>query len=121
MKLIHIFEKATDFGSFRSHENLFSFSLKVLLYILPAVILGHYTDISVKTMKKRKILGTKDINYISFQTLIVILTLFLLTRLLKDFTSEFQQSMAGGYFIVLYFGMQTNYIEMLKNYMTSLI
>ena len=59
MKLIHIFEKATDFGSFRSHENLFSFSLKVLLYILPAVILGHYTDIAVKTMKNERYLEQK--------------------------------------------------------------
>ena len=121
MNLTEIFEKATDFGSFRSHENLFSFSLKVLLYILPGVILGHYTDMVVKTMKKRKILGTKEINYIIFQTSLIILTLFLFRRLLEDFTSEFQQSMAGGYFIVLYFGMQTNYIEMLKDYMTYLI
>jgi len=40
---------------------------------------------------------------------------------LKDYMSEFQASVAGGYFIALYFGIQTNYIIMLKDYMTSLI
>ena len=28
MKLFNIFERATDFGSFRSRENFFSFALK---------------------------------------------------------------------------------------------
>jgi hypothetical protein len=32
------------------------------------------------------------------------------------FTSEFQVTIAGSYFIVLYFGMQTNYIRMIKHY-----
>jgi hypothetical protein len=39
MKLTKIIEEAIEFGSFRSRNHLFSFALKVLLYILPAVIL----------------------------------------------------------------------------------
>ena len=31
--------------------------------------------------------------------------------------SEFQVTVAGGYFIVLYFGIQTNYIDMFKEAM----
>jgi hypothetical protein len=42
--------------------------------------------------------------------------MYLILVFLSDFISEFQVTIAGGYFIVLYFGMQTNYIDMIKNY-----
>lgn len=34
--------------------------------------------------------------------------------------SEFQVTIAGGYFVVLYFGIQTNYIRMIKEYLDEL-
>ena len=120
MKLFNILEKATDFGTFRSRSHLFSFTLKIIFYILPAVILGHFTDMTIENMKKRETLGKNSLNYIIFQTVVNIVTLYLFV-LLTDFTSEFQQTMSGGYFIVLYFGMQTNYIYMIKDYMNRLI
>lgn len=121
MKLFKIFDRATDFGTFRSRNHLFSFALKIVLYILPAVTIGHYTDITIKNMRIRNTLGENELYYILFQTIVNIVTLYLFILLLTDFTSEFQQTMSGGYFMVLYFGMQTNYIIMLKEYMLSLI
>lgn len=44
MRIYNIIEKATDFGTLRSQDNFFSFTLKILIYIIPAVILGNYTD-----------------------------------------------------------------------------
>ena len=85
------------------------------------MILGHSTDMAVEKMKKRKALGENSLNYIIFQTMVNIITLYLFVLFLTDYTSEFQQTMSGGYFIVLYFGMQTNYIYMLKDYMNRLI
>lgn len=117
MKIFNIIDEATDFGSFRSRNNFLSFVLKSVLYILPAIILGNYTDITIKTVKMNKVLGDNIIYYILLQTIIIILTLYLFVLFLKDFMSEFQKSTAGAYFIVLYFGLQTNYIDMLKEYM----
>ncbi len=48
MNFDNIIKRATDFGTFRSRENFFSFSLKCLFYIIPAIILGNYTDTTVK-------------------------------------------------------------------------
>ncbi len=118
MHLLNIIERATDFGSFRSRNNIFSFALKVLFYIFPAIILGHYTDITIKTLQNRKVFGDNKIYYILFQTLVIITTMYIFVFFLTDFTSEFQKSMAGGYFIVLYFGIQTNYITILKEYIS---
>ena len=118
MKLSNILERATDFGTFRSRDNFFSFSLKILLYIIPAVILGHYTDTFVKRLKNNTILGKNLFHYILLQTIFIISTLYLFILFLKEYVSEFQESSAGGYFIVLYFGMQLNYINMIKESMT---
>jgi len=116
MKLSDIIQRATDFGTLRSRDNFFSFTLKILLYIIPAVILGNYTDITVKKLKEDNTLGNNTLLYILIQTLIVISTMYIILKLLSEFISEFQVTIAGGYFIVLYFGMQTNYIDMIQEY-----
>ncbi len=90
-----------------------------MVYIVPAVILGHSTDIAVKKMRFDKVFGEVTIYYILFQTLFNIVTLYLFILFLPNFMSEFQQTISGGYFIVLYFGMQTNYIDMLKEYIAA--
>lgn len=116
MKRASIIQRALDFGTFHSRENFFSFTLKCLFYIIPAVIIGNYTDINVKKLKKEKKLGDYTIYYILLQTLIIISTLYIFLRFLTSYMSEFQDTLAGGFFIVLYFGIQTNYIHMLKEH-----
>jgi undecaprenyl pyrophosphate phosphatase UppP len=118
MRVYDIIERATDFGTFRSRDNFVSFTLKIILYIIPAIILGAYTDITIKKLQEYKALGNNTIYYILLQTLIVISTQYLFLTFLLQFISEFQTTIAGGYFIVLYFGMQTNYIHMIKEYIT---
>jgi hypothetical protein len=121
MNLLNIIERATDFGTFRSRENFFSFSLKVFFYILPAIVFGHLTDISIENLEKKKTLGYTTLSYILLQTFIILCTLYIFILFLKDYTSEFQTSSAGSYFIVVYFGIQTNYLKMLKEYMNSFL
>jgi hypothetical protein len=116
MNLFNIIQRSTDFGTLRSRDNFFSFALKCAFYIIPAVILGNYTDIHIEKLKQDKALGENELYYILLQTLIIISTLYLILVFLSDFTSEFQVTIAGGYFIVLYFGLQTNYIHMIKDY-----
>lgn len=55
MTLQNIFERATDFGTFRSRDNFFSFAIKTMLYIIPALILGTYTDATIQTLHKYKL------------------------------------------------------------------
>jgi hypothetical protein len=75
----------------------------------------------VKNMKINKILGENDLYYILFQTAINIVILYMFVLFLTDFTSEFQVTISGGYFIAIFYGIQSNYIFMLKDYMTKLI
>jgi hypothetical protein len=121
MELFKIIDRATDFGTLRSRNDLLSFTLKIMVYIIPAVILGHSTDITVKKNRTHNVFGKDIIYYILLQTIINIVTLYLFILFLPRFMSEFQNTISGGYFIVLYFSMQTNYIDMLKEYMNLLI
>jgi len=114
MNVSNIFKKATNFGTFHSRENFFSFTIKFLFFIIPAIILGNYTDKMIKILWDNKILSNNIFYYILIQTLIIIITFYLILIFLPNFESEFQRTLTGCYFIVLYFGIQTNYIYMIK-------
>ena len=88
--------------------------------MFPSVVLGHYIDKTIHMLKKRKTLGDSNSVYIMLQTIVNIIILYTFQLLIRDYVREFQQSIACSFFIVLYFGTQTNYIDMFKDYMTSL-
>ena len=120
MKLLNnIIERATDFGTLRSRDNFFSFALKCMFYIIPAIILGNYTDIIIQKIKKDKKLGDNILYYILLQTLIILSTLYIILVFITTYTNEFQVTLAGGFFSVLYFGIQTDYIHMIKEFINQ--
>jgi len=119
MKISKVIERATDFGSRRSKKDFFSFSLKILFYIIPAVILGDYTDTTIQNLRMRREFGDDLIKYIMLQTLIIVFTLYIFVIFLKDFMSEFQKSIAGSFFMLIYFGMQDDYLHMIKDYLAK--
>lgn len=77
-----------------------------------------YWYIYIEKLKQDKALGNNDVYYILLQTLINISTFYLILIFFSDFTSEFQVTIAGSYFSVIYFGLQPNYINMIKEYMS---
>jgi len=119
MKIKNIFKLATEFGTFNSRQHYVAFALKCLFYIIPAVIVGNYTDVTVIKLKEYNVFGENLIFYIILQTFIIITTFYLIIIFLSDFTSEFQLTLSGGYFIVLYFAIQTNYIHMITQFIND--
>uniref|UniRef100_A0A6C0LG34 Uncharacterized protein n=1 Tax=viral metagenome TaxID=1070528 RepID=A0A6C0LG34_9ZZZZ len=119
MNLRNIIQRATEFGTFNASKNFFSFALKCIFYIIPAIIIGNYTDINVQKIQKNKLLGNHILYYILLQTFIIIITLYLIIFLWSSYTNEFQLTIAGGFFGVLYFGVQPNYIDMIRAYINS--
>jgi len=117
MNIVDIINNATNFGTFEHRQSFFSFVTKMLFYLIPAIIFGHYTDASILKLKTRKLLGNNIINYILLQILSITITLFILIKYLEKFVSEFQMTITGSFFIVLYFGLQTNFLYMIQKYM----
>jgi len=120
MKLSNVLKRSTDFGTVCSRDDLLSFTIKVIIYIVPSLLIGDIIDKTVLKFENQKTFGTYKLNYILFQTLFNIITLYIFIVLFPKYMSEFQMTMPGVYFITLYFGMQTNYMSMLKQYMNSL-
>jgi hypothetical protein len=98
-----------------------SFTLNCIVHIIPAVILGNYTDIFIQRIKKDKKLGDNILYYILLQTLIIIATLYLFLLFITVYTNDFVVTLYGEFFIVLYFSVQTDYIHMIKDYITHII
>ena len=92
-----------------------------MIYIIPAIILGHFTDVTIKKIRTHNVFGKNIMYYILLQTIFNVVTLYLFITFLPKFTSEFQMTVSGGYFNVLYFSMQPTYIDMLKEYMKTLL
>jgi hypothetical protein len=121
MKVNDIIKVATEFGTFRSREHFLAFASKCLFYIIPAVVLGNFTDSVVQRIKDNYPVVDYVLFYILLQTFIIISTLYLIVKLLTGYASEFQLTLSGSFFVVLYFGMQTNYINMIKEYSNNFI
>uniref|UniRef100_A0A6C0LMC0 Uncharacterized protein n=1 Tax=viral metagenome TaxID=1070528 RepID=A0A6C0LMC0_9ZZZZ len=119
MKSRDIFKYATHFGTLDSRKNFWAFTIHCVFYILPAIVLGNYTEVIVQRIRLDNDLGDNLLNYILLQTFINISTLYIILLFLNKYTSELQVTLAGGFFSVLYFGMQPGYIYMLIQYMNG--
>jgi len=69
MKPFNGIHRSIYFETLRSRENFFHFTMKCLFYIIPAVILGNYTDTTIKTMKNKELGYNNYINVISNVTI----------------------------------------------------
>lgn len=114
-------KRVTSFGTTNARKDFLSFTFKTIIYILVALILGHYTDKIVLKCRTNKIFGKNILYYILLQTAINIVTLYLLILLFPSFISEFQTTISGLYFVTLYFAIQKDYITMLQQYMNRFL
>ena len=96
-------------------ESFLALNVKSMMLIVPAIFMGHYLDEFVEYLKIKS-----KINSVILQTLLNVLIIYILHRLSKAYTQEFQVSLAGLFFSALFFGMQTNYIRDLKSLLPQL-
>lgn len=98
-----------------ARESFFVLNVKSLILIIPAIFIGHYLDEFVEK------LGISDKKKtVTIQTLLNIVVIYILHKLSRTYTSEFQVTLPGLFFSALFFGMQTNYIRDLKSLLPQL-
>jgi hypothetical protein len=119
MDLNNILKKATNFKDRHSQKNFIAFVIKCFFFIIPALLLGNYTDRTVEKIKKNKIFGNNTFFYIFFQTMIIIISLYLILLISTDYINSFGFTLSGNLFITLYFGIQINYILMIKDFLNK--
>lgn len=93
------------------NEGFFILTGKSLLLIVPAILLGHYIDEFV-----HKNFGfLNKFTSVLFQTFLNIFMIYILHKMSRSYTREFQVGLAGLFFSALFFSMQTHYTDNLKS------
>lgn len=105
-----------DFGKKTTKKDFLSFSIKILVLLIPGILLGYYIDKIVKDLYDKQKFGKKVIYYICYQTMLSIIVLYILSYM-SHYTEEFQNTFAGLYFTAFFFGMQTNYTSYLQRFL----
>lgn len=112
-------QHALDFGKSSKIQRIerthfVSFLFKVLTMIVPAIILGHYNDEYIRKLQREKVLGDKRYKYILFQTISSIAIIYIIYRIFNSYADEFQTTSAGLFFTALFWSVQTNYVNNIK-------
>lgn len=113
-------KNALDFGGSTKIQKIerthfVSFFLKVLLMIVPAILLGHYTDEYVRKLQDANHFGSEKWKYIVLQTVASIFVVYLIYRLFHPYSDEFQTTSAGLFFSALFWSVQTRYVQNIKD------
>lgn len=99
-----------------AREGFLALNIKSMILIVPAIFMGHYLDEFVELLQIKN-----KFNSVLVQTILNVVLIYILHKLSKAYTQEFQVSLAGLFFSALFFGMQTNYIQNLKSLLPQLI
>ena len=93
------------------NEGFVMLTTKSLMLIIPAILFGHYIDEFVD----KKIKFPNKFASVVTQTIINILLIYVMHKISRSYTREFQVGLAGLFFSALFFSMQTHYTDNLKS------
>lgn len=101
------------FGS-DNYTSILSFTIRIIALALPGIVLGHYLDQGIYWTKKQKWLGPSAAPYVFGQIMAWILIFYSILFFASSYAMEFQGTMAGIFFITLFFVAQTNFVTNLQ-------
>jgi hypothetical protein len=102
-----------DFGK-KHHGHPIPFTIKFLSLAIPGAFLGHYTDQLVLKAQRLEVFGKLHLPYLSLQLALWIVIFYSLFVFAPGYTKEFQWSIAGIFFITLFFSVQDNFVKNLQ-------
>jgi hypothetical protein len=111
--IVKSIKEGFSFGE-NTYSTLLAFSIRVITQALPGLVLGHYLDQGIYWIQKKSILGSSNLLYGSIQIMIWILFFYGLNVFLPSYVAEFQGTLAGVFFITLFFVVQMNFVKNLQ-------
>jgi len=102
-----------QFGT-QNHTEFVPFTVKFLALAIPGIVLGHYLDQGIYKLQKDKLLGTSFLTYLGLQLLAWIVLFYVMFRFTAAYAAEFQSSVAGIFFVALFFTVQQNFVTNLQ-------
>lgn len=97
------------------HTRFLPFTIKFMAMSIPGIILGHYLDQSILWLQLHRYAGELPVVYTLLQLLAWIILYYFLVKYANGFAIEFQDSIAGIFFVTLFFIVQTNFVSNLQH------
>ena len=111
--LLHSVTEGLTFGS-DNYTSMLSFTIRIITLALPGIVLGHYLDQGIYWTKKQKLLGASAVSYMVAQILAWVLIFYSIFIFASSYAMEFQGTVAGIFFVTLFFTVQTNFVTNLQ-------
>jgi len=98
----------------KHHGHPIPFLIRFLSLAIPGAFLGHYVDQVVLKVQRLNLLGSTKVQYVFFQLFLWAGLFYALFVFAPGYTKEFQRSIAGIFFIALFFSVQPNFVANLQ-------
>jgi hypothetical protein len=98
----------------KHHGHPIPFLIRFLSLAIPGAILGHYVDQIVLKVQRLQLLGYFKLPYVFFQLLVWAVLFYVLFVFAPGYTKEFQRTIAGIFFVALFFSVQPNFVSNLQ-------
>jgi hypothetical protein len=102
-----------NFGK-KHHGHPIPFIIRFLSLAIPGAFLGHYVDQAVLKVQRLNLLGPLKGRYVFLQLFLWAAMFYALFLFAPGYTKEFQGSIAGIFFIALFFSVQDNFVKNLQ-------
>jgi hypothetical protein len=102
-----------DFGKKHGGHPI-TFTIKFLSLAIPGAFLGHYADQAILKVQRMELLGQYHLPYLMLQLFLWIVLFYSLFTFAPGYTKEFQYSIAGIFFVALFFSVQDNFVANLQ-------
>ena len=102
-----------DFGKKHGGHPI-TFTIKFLSLAIPGAFLGHYADQVILKTQRMELLGTYHLPYLMLQLFLWVILFYALFVFAPGYTKEFQHSIAGIFFVALFFSVQDNFVANLQ-------
>jgi hypothetical protein len=106
-------EDGFNFGK-KHNGHPIPFVIRFLSLAIPGAFLGHYADQAVLKVQRLNLLGILKVRYVFLQLFLWAAMFYVLFLFAPGYTKEFQMSIAGIFFIALFFSVQENFVKNLQ-------
>ena len=98
----------------KHHGHPIPFVIRFLSLAIPGAFIGHYVDQAVLKVQRLNLLGWRRVTYVFLQLFVWAALFYILFVFAPGYTKEFQNSIAGIFFIALFFSVQDNFVKNLQ-------
>ncbi len=108
------------FGKSAGRKPFFIFLFKTLFFILPAILISHLLDEFMNSLYNKTDYDSIHVIMLVIHMFLIITVMYVFIIYFENYSYEFQTTIAGSFFIALFFGFQPYFMDHLKYYIRKI-